>query len=65
MATILIIEDRLDSRKFLVKLLGYSDHRLLEAGDGSEGARQAERLSTRSENEDHRTCLPKSAAALP
>ncbi|VTR94811.1 multi-sensor hybrid histidine kinase : Multi-sensor hybrid histidine kinase OS=Chthoniobacter flavus Ellin428 GN=CfE428DRAFT_6228 PE=4 SV=1: Response_reg: GAF_3: PAS_4: PAS_4: GAF_2: PAS_9: PAS_3: HisKA: HATPase_c: Response_reg [Gemmata massiliana] len=37
MATILIVDDRPANREFLVTLLGYSDHRLLEAGDGAEG----------------------------
>jgi PAS domain S-box-containing protein len=37
MATILIVDDRPVNREFLVTLLGYSGHRLLEAGDGSEG----------------------------
>lgn len=36
MASILIIDDRCENRKFLVKLLGYGGHRLLEAGDGLE-----------------------------
>ncbi len=37
MATILIVDDRPVNREFLVTLLGYSGHQLLEAGDGSEG----------------------------
>lgn len=36
MATILIVDDRLANREFLVTLLGYGGHRLLEAGDGAE-----------------------------
>ncbi len=37
MATILIVDDRPTNREFLVTLLGYGGHRLLEAGDGAEG----------------------------
>jgi PAS domain S-box-containing protein len=37
MATILIVDDLSANRQFLVTLLGHSGHRLLEAGDGSEG----------------------------
>ncbi|QJW93703.1 response regulator [Frigoriglobus tundricola] len=37
MATILIVDDRPANREYLVALLGYSGHRLLEAGDGAEG----------------------------
>ncbi|AMV25356.1 Blue-light-activated protein [Gemmata sp. SH-PL17] len=37
MATILIVDDRPANREFLVALLGYGGHRLLEAGDGAEG----------------------------
>lgn len=36
MATILIVDDRPANRQFLVSLLGYSGHRLLEAVDGAE-----------------------------
>jgi PAS domain S-box-containing protein len=36
MATILIVDDRPTNREFLVTLLGYSGHRLLEASDGAE-----------------------------
>ncbi len=36
MATILIVDDRPANREFLVTLLGYESHRLLEAGDGAE-----------------------------
>lgn len=37
MATILVVDDRRDNREFLVTLLQYSGHRLLEAADGAEG----------------------------
>lgn len=37
MATILIVDDRSTNREFLVTLLGYGGHRLLEAADGAEG----------------------------
>lgn len=45
MATILIVDDRPTNRDFLVTLLGYAGHRLLEAGDGKEalGLVRAER----------------------
>jgi two-component sensor histidine kinase/DNA-binding response OmpR family regulator len=36
MATILIVDDRPTNRQFLLALLGYGGHRLLEAADGSE-----------------------------
>ncbi len=36
MATILIVDDRLANREFLVTLLGYAGHRLLQAADGAE-----------------------------
>ncbi|MGE0680731.1 MAG: ATP-binding protein [Candidatus Binatia bacterium] len=36
MATILVVDDHLTNREFLVTLLGYSGHRLLEAADGAE-----------------------------
>lgn len=36
MAKILIVDDRPLNREFLVTLLGYGDHRLLEASDGAE-----------------------------
>src|ERR1700682_2357815 len=36
MATILVADDRPTNREFLVTLLGYSGHRLLEAADGAE-----------------------------
>jgi PAS domain S-box-containing protein len=35
-ATILIVDDRPTNREFLVTLLGYKGHRLLEASDGAE-----------------------------
>ena len=37
MATILVVDDVADNRGFLVTLLGYHGHRLLEAADGREG----------------------------
>ncbi|MCC2669284.1 MAG: Blue-light-activated protein, partial [Armatimonadetes bacterium] len=37
MATILIIDDRAPNREYLVTLLGYGGHRLLQASDGAEG----------------------------
>jgi two-component system, cell cycle sensor histidine kinase and response regulator CckA len=37
MATILIVDDLPDNRKFLVTVLRHHGHRLLEAADGSEG----------------------------
>jgi signal transduction histidine kinase/DNA-binding response OmpR family regulator len=45
MATILVVDDRPVNREFLVTLLGYSGHRLLEATDGAEALAiaQAER----------------------
>ena len=36
MATILIVDDRPSNRQFLVTLLGYGGHRLLEAANGAE-----------------------------
>lgn len=36
MATILVVDDSHLSRRFLVTLLGYFDHEMLEAGDGGE-----------------------------
>src|SRR5260221_14750194 len=36
MATILIVDDRPTNREFLLTLLGYGGHRLLEAADGAE-----------------------------
>ena len=36
MATILIVDDNRSSREFLMTLLGYSGHRLLEAEDGAQ-----------------------------
>lgn len=35
MATILVVDDRPTNREFLVTLLGYAGHRLLEAADGT------------------------------
>src|SRR5712692_2785761 len=37
MATILIVDDRPANREFLVTLLGYAGHRLLEAANGEGG----------------------------
>ena len=37
MSTILVVDDLLANRKFLVTLLGYQGHRLIEAADGREG----------------------------
>ncbi|MFT5962446.1 MAG: CheY-like chemotaxis protein/transcriptional regulator with GAF, ATPase, and Fis domain, partial [Burkholderiaceae bacterium] len=37
MATILIVDDHILNREFLITLLGYGGHRLLEARDGLEG----------------------------
>ena len=37
MATILIVDDHILNREFLITLLGYGGHRLLEARDGIEG----------------------------
>ena len=37
MAKILVIDDRAVNREFLVTLLGYKGHRMLEASDGAEG----------------------------
>ncbi len=39
MATILIVDDRPVDRRFLVKLFGYSGHRLLEAANGEQALR--------------------------
>ena len=36
MATILIVDDRPTNRQFLLTLLGYTAHRLLEAADGAQ-----------------------------
>jgi PAS domain S-box-containing protein len=36
MATLLIVDDRPDNREYLVTLLGYGGHRLLQAADGAE-----------------------------
>ncbi|HEY1577582.1 MAG TPA: response regulator, partial [Terracidiphilus sp.] len=35
-ATILIVDDRPTNREFMVALLGYAHHRLLQASDGAE-----------------------------
>jgi diguanylate cyclase (GGDEF)-like protein/PAS domain S-box-containing protein len=37
MATILIVDDHVLNRQFLMVLLGYSGHQLIEASDGAEG----------------------------
>ena len=37
MATILIVDDHVLNRQFLMVLLGYSGHQLIEAADGLEG----------------------------
>jgi response regulator RpfG family c-di-GMP phosphodiesterase len=37
MATILIVDDHVLNRQFLMVLLGYSGHSLIEAADGAEG----------------------------
>lgn len=36
MASILVVDDRAVNRDFLVTLLGYADHRMLQANDGAE-----------------------------
>ncbi len=41
MAKILIIDDQAENRQYLVKLLGYRGHRVLEASDGVEGLQTA------------------------
>ncbi|TFW10283.1 EAL domain-containing protein [Oxalobacteraceae bacterium OM1] len=41
MATILIVDDHVLNRQFLMVLLGYSGHRLMEAADGVEGLKVA------------------------
>ncbi len=41
MATILIVDDRAVNRQFLLTLLGYGGHRLVEAADGQEGLERA------------------------
>jgi signal transduction histidine kinase len=41
MALILIVDDRATNREFLVTLLGYSGHQLLEAADGTEALKIA------------------------
>jgi PAS domain S-box-containing protein len=47
MATILIVDDRSANREFLITLLSYGGHRLIEAADGAEGL-----AVTRSEHPD-------------
>lgn len=37
MATILVVDDRATNREFLMTLLGYGGHRMLEASDGAQG----------------------------
>lgn len=41
MATILVVDDRAENRAFLVTLLGYGGHRILEAADGAEALTRA------------------------
>src|SRR6185503_7207840 len=41
MAKILVVDDRAANRDFLVTLLGYRGHDLLEAGDGAEALAMA------------------------
>jgi len=41
-ATILIVDDHVLNREFLMTLLGYDGHRLLEAGNGAEALRMVE-----------------------
>ncbi|MEW6210293.1 MAG: response regulator [Acidobacteriota bacterium] len=43
MATILVVDDQPVNREFLVTLLGYKGHRLIEAADGAEGLDVARR----------------------
>jgi len=43
MASILIVDDRVSNREFLVTLLGYHGHRMLEASDGAEALGVARR----------------------
>jgi CheY-like chemotaxis protein len=42
MATILIVDDHAINRAFLVTLLSYGNHRMLEAADGAEGLKLAQ-----------------------
>lgn len=42
MATILVVDDHPTNREFLVTLLGYQGHRLIEAANGLEGLTQAQ-----------------------
>ena len=39
MATILIVDDRPSNRAYLLALLGFTEHRLLEAEDGAAALR--------------------------
>ena len=41
-ATILIVDDHVLNREFLITLLGYGGHRLIEASDGIEGLKMVE-----------------------
>src|SRR5262245_37206144 len=41
MARIMVVDDRTDNRAFLVSLLGYSGHQLVEAEDGEEALAKA------------------------
>ncbi len=41
-ATILIVDDHVLNREFLITLLGYGGHRLIEAGNGIEGLKMVE-----------------------
>lgn len=45
MATILIVDDRPITRQLLATVLGYSGHRLVEAGDGAEALRCVQDLA--------------------
>jgi hypothetical protein len=45
MATILVVDDRPSNRHLLLSLLGFTAHRLLEAGDGAQ-ARAAARIES-------------------
>lgn len=42
MATILVVDDRAINRKFLVTLLGYSQHHIIEASQGEEALQKAQ-----------------------
>ncbi len=41
MATILVVDDEEVNRKFLITVLGYAGHRVLEAADGAGALAQA------------------------